>query len=118
MALDSRPKPDRHPPRRCQRSSMARRSRFVGYGTAVVTVTGGGGATATGNVEVSPVAPSLFAMPGGNVASAVGLRATAAGVQSPVEIFQSCELSLGTGEEHRRVQASDDQPADPGVTAR
>ena len=68
----------------------------TGTGTAVVTVTGGDGATATGNVEVSPVTPSLFAMPGGNVAAAVGLRATAAGVQSPVEIFQCTAAGVCT----------------------
>ena len=68
----------------------------TGTGTAVVTVTGGDGATATGNVEVSSVTTSLFAMPGGNVAAAVGLRATAAGVQSPVEIFQCTAAGVCT----------------------
>jgi uncharacterized protein (TIGR03437 family) len=57
-------------------------------GTAVVTVTSATGDTATGNVEISAVAPSVFTMPGGNVAAAFGLRANAAGAQSPVTIFE------------------------------
>lgn len=65
-------------------------------GTAVVTVTSGSGATATGNVQVNNVTPAVFTMPGGNVAAAVGLRATAAGVQSPVGIFQCTAVPVCT----------------------
>jgi uncharacterized protein (TIGR03437 family) len=68
----------------------------TGSGTAVVTVTSASGATATGNVEVSSVAPAVFTMPGGNVAAAVGLRANAAGAQSPVAIFQCTAVPVCT----------------------
>jgi uncharacterized protein (TIGR03437 family) len=68
----------------------------TGSGTAVVTVTSGSGATATGNVQINPVAPGVFTMPGGNVAAAVGLRATAAGVQSPVGIFECTAVPVCT----------------------
>jgi uncharacterized protein (TIGR03437 family) len=67
-----------------------------GAGTAVVTVTSGSGATATGNVQINTVAPSVFTMPGGNVAAAVGLRANSAGVQSPVGIFQCTAVPVCT----------------------
>ena len=68
----------------------------TGTGTAVVTVTAASGATATGNIEVNTVAPSVFTMPGGNVAAATGLRATASGAQSPVGIFQCTAVPVCT----------------------
>jgi uncharacterized protein (TIGR03437 family) len=68
----------------------------TGNGTAVVTVTSASGSTATANVEVNSVAPSVFTMPGGNVAAAVGLRATSGGVQSPVAIFQCTPVPVCT----------------------
>lgn len=57
-------------------------------GSAQVTVTAASGAVATGSVDVSAVVPSLFALPGGNVAAAVAVRAAADGTVSPVAVFQ------------------------------
>jgi len=57
-------------------------------GAAQITVTAGSGAVAAGSVDVSAVAPSIFALPGGNVAAAVAVRAAADGTVSPVAVFQ------------------------------
>lgn len=59
-----------------------------GNGTALVTVISATGATATGNVDIAAVAPSVFTMPGGTVAAAGAVRANSAGVQTPVAVFQ------------------------------
>jgi uncharacterized protein (TIGR03437 family) len=57
-------------------------------GTADITVTSNSGATATGGVEVADVAPAVFVMPGGTTAAAVAVRGNAAGVLTPLEVFQ------------------------------
>ena len=49
------------------------------YRFRIVTVTSGSGATATATLDISAVAPSVFTMPGGSVAAAVAVRATAVG---------------------------------------
>jgi uncharacterized protein (TIGR03437 family) len=61
-----------------------------------VTVTSGSGATATATLDISAVAPSVFTMPGGSVAAAVAVRATASGAQTPVTIFQCASASVCT----------------------
>ncbi len=67
-----------------------------GSGSAIVTVTSGSGATATTNVDINSVAPAVFTMPGGTTAAAVALRATSAGVQSPVTVFQCTSVPVCT----------------------
>jgi len=61
-----------------------------------VTVTSGNGATATANVDIAVVAPSVFAMPGGTVAAAVAVRAAAGGAQTPVAVFQCASATVCT----------------------
>jgi len=62
-------------------------------GTAQITVTAASGATASTSLEIAPVTPSIFVMPGSTVAAAVGVRAAANGAQTPVTIF-SCTGAL------------------------
>jgi uncharacterized protein (TIGR03437 family) len=57
-------------------------------GPAQVTVTAGSGAVASGSVNVAAVAPSIFALPGGNVAAAVAVRAAADGKLTPLSVFE------------------------------
>jgi uncharacterized protein (TIGR03437 family) len=45
-------------------------------------------------VDIATVAPSIFTMPGGNVAAAVAVRVAADGTQTPVGVFQ-CTASGG-----------------------
>ncbi len=64
-------------------------------GPASVTVTAGStGAIATGTIEISAVTPSIFTMPGGAVAAALGVRAASDGTQSPVEVFQCSSAGI------------------------
>jgi uncharacterized protein (TIGR03437 family) len=64
-------------------------------GQAQITVTSASGATATGTVEISAVVPSIFTLPGGNVAAAVAVRAAADGTVSPVAVFQCTGSTCG-----------------------
>lgn len=57
-------------------------------GPAQITVTSASGAVATGSVDVATVAPSVFTVPGGNVAAAVALRVAEDGSQTPLAVFQ------------------------------
>ena len=68
----------------------------TGIGTALITVTSGSGATATTSLDVATVAPSVFTMPGGTVAAAVALRATANNVQTPIAVFQCSSVPVCT----------------------
>ena len=43
---------------------------------------------ATGSVDVATVVPSIFTVPGGNVAAAVAVRVAADGTQTPLAVFQ------------------------------
>lgn len=61
-------------------------------GSAQITVTAGSGALATGSVNIATVAPSIFVLPGGNVAAAVAVRAAADGTVTPLSVFQ-CNAS-------------------------
>ncbi len=60
----------------------------TGTGAAQVTVTSRSGATATATVEIAPVAPSIFRMPGSSVAAAVAIRVAAGGAQTNLAVFQ------------------------------
>ena len=60
-----------------------------------MTVTSGSGATATANLDISSVAPSVFTMPGGTTAAAVAVRA-ARGAQTPVGVFQCSAVPVCT----------------------
>ena len=57
-------------------------------GSAQVTITSGNGATARTSIDIAPVTPSIFTMPGGTVAAAVAVRATAGGTQTVIPVFQ------------------------------
>ena len=57
-------------------------------GPAVITVTSGSGALSTTTADIAQLAPAVFAMPGGSVAAAVALKATSAGVQTQLPVFQ------------------------------
>jgi uncharacterized protein (TIGR03437 family) len=57
-------------------------------GRAQITVTSRSGATATTNIDIATVAPSVFAMPTGRTAAAASVRATANGTQTNVPVFQ------------------------------
>ena len=68
----------------------------LGNGTALVTITSGSGAIATGNVEIANVAPAMFLMPGGSVAAAGALRVSTDGTQTPVAVFQCSAAGVCT----------------------
>ncbi len=67
-----------------------------GNGSAQITVTSASGDTATATVDISAVTPSIFTMPGGTVAAAVGVRAAADGTQTPINVFQCSNASTCT----------------------
>jgi uncharacterized protein (TIGR03437 family) len=55
-------------------------------GSAAVTVTGGDGSVATGNVVIAPVVPSIFVAPGGTIAAGSAVRVGTNGTQTPLNI--------------------------------
>lgn len=57
-------------------------------GSAQFTLYAASGATATGSVQIAPVAPSIFTLPGTSVPAAIALRVAANGSQSPVSVFE------------------------------
>jgi len=59
----------------------------VASGTAQVRVTNAEGATASANVEISSVAPSIFTVQGTTLAAAVAVRVAPDGTQTPVPVF-------------------------------
>jgi uncharacterized protein (TIGR03437 family) len=62
-------------------------------GSALVTVTSGSGALATATVNIAPVVPAVFVVPGTTVAAAVASRVAADGTQTPVNVFQCASAS-------------------------
>jgi uncharacterized protein (TIGR03437 family) len=65
-------------------------------GSATVTVTGGDGSTATGDVVIAPVVPSIFVAPGGTVAAGSAVRVGTDGTQTPLNIVQCTTAGVCT----------------------
>jgi uncharacterized protein (TIGR03437 family) len=64
-------------------------------GPAQFTAYASSGAVAVGNVDISAVAPSVFAMPGGNVAAAIAVRVSG-NTQTPVGVFECASATSCT----------------------
>ena len=65
-------------------------------GPAEITVTSASGAKATAALDISSVAPSIFAMSGGTTAAAIAVRAAADGTQTNVPVFQCSTAGVCT----------------------
>jgi uncharacterized protein (TIGR03437 family) len=80
----------------------------IGSGSATVTVTSGSGAQATTSVDVASVTPSIFTMPGGTVAAANAVRASANSTQTSIAVF-SCSSATSCSASPIDLGAADDK---------